>query len=140
MTRRLSLFGATGSVGQSTLDLIRRDGEAWTVGVLTAHSDVTELARLAKEFRPSVAVIADEARYADLEEALAGTGIEAAAGADASAVGAGSAAVGAAVTSAGAASAAGGVSVTGAAAAVVLASGAGPAGAASATGSVTSTT
>ena len=83
MTRRLSLFGATGSVGQSTLDLVRRDGEAWTVGVLTANSDVAELARLAKEFRPSVAVIADEARYADLADALAGTGIEAAAGADA---------------------------------------------------------
>ncbi len=47
MTRRLSLFGATGSVGQSTLDLIRRDGESWQVAVLTANSDVAELARLA---------------------------------------------------------------------------------------------
>lgn len=83
MTRRLSLFGATGSVGQSTLDLVRRDGESWQVAVLTANSDVAELAKLAKEFRPALAVIADEARYADLAEALAGTGIEAAAGADA---------------------------------------------------------
>ncbi len=83
MTRRLSLFGATGSVGQSTLDLVRRDGDSWQVAVLTANSDVAELAKLAKEFRPAVAVIADEARYADLAEALAGTGIEAAAGADA---------------------------------------------------------
>jgi 1-deoxy-D-xylulose-5-phosphate reductoisomerase len=83
MTRRLSLFGATGSVGQSTLDLVRRDGESWSVAVLTANSDVAELAKLAKEFRPALAVIADEARYADLAEALAGTGIEAAAGADA---------------------------------------------------------
>ncbi len=83
MTRRLSLFGATGSVGQSTLDLVRRDGEAWSVSVLTANSDVAELAKLAKEFRPALAVIADEARYADLAGALAGTGIEVAAGADA---------------------------------------------------------
>lgn len=83
MTRRLSLFGATGSVGQSTLDLVRRDGESWEVSVLTANSDVAELAKLAKEFRPALAVIADEARHADLAEALAGTGIEAAAGADA---------------------------------------------------------
>ncbi|MGQ2931363.1 MAG: 1-deoxy-D-xylulose-5-phosphate reductoisomerase, partial [Sphingopyxis sp.] len=83
MTRRLSLFGATGSVGQSTLDLVRRDGEAWTVGVLTANSDVAELAKLAREFRPELAVIADEARYADLRDALAGTGVEVAAGADA---------------------------------------------------------
>ena len=83
MTRRLSLFGATGSVGQSTLDLVRRDGEAWTIEVLSANSDVAELAKLAKEFRPAVAVIADAARYGELAEALAGTGIEAAAGADA---------------------------------------------------------
>jgi 1-deoxy-D-xylulose-5-phosphate reductoisomerase len=83
MTRRLSLFGATGSVGQSTLDLVRRDGEAWHVGVLTANSDVAELAKLAKEFRPGIAAIADEARYGDLKDALAGTGIEAAAGAEA---------------------------------------------------------
>lgn len=83
MTRRLSLFGATGSVGQSTLDLVRRDGEAWQVAVLTANSDVAELANLAREFRPDIAVIADETRYGELADALAGTGIEAAAGADA---------------------------------------------------------
>ncbi|WP_077146618.1 1-deoxy-D-xylulose-5-phosphate reductoisomerase [Sphingopyxis sp. KK2] len=83
MTRRLSLFGATGSVGQSTLDLVRRDGESWQVAALTANSDVAELARLAREFRPDIAVIADETRYADLADALAGTGIEVAAGADA---------------------------------------------------------
>ena len=83
MTRRLSLFGATGSVGQSTLDLVRRDGEAWRVTVLTANRDVAELAKLAREFRPDVAVIADETRYPALRAALAGTGIEAAAGSDA---------------------------------------------------------
>ena len=81
--RRLSLFGATGSVGQSTLDLVRRDGETWQVGVLTANSDVAELAKLAKEFRSDVAVIADEAHYDALKAALAGTGIETAAGAGA---------------------------------------------------------
>ena len=83
MTRRLSLFGATGSVGQSTLDLVRRDGEAWQLGVLTANSDVAELARLALEFRPDIVVIADEAGYDDLKKALAGTNIGVAAGADA---------------------------------------------------------
>ncbi|WP_257548448.1 1-deoxy-D-xylulose-5-phosphate reductoisomerase [Sphingopyxis sp. DBS4] len=81
--RRLSLFGATGSVGQSTLDLVRRDGEAWRVSVLTANSDVGELARLALEFRPELVVIADEARHAELKEALAGTNIGVAAGAEA---------------------------------------------------------
>ena len=83
MTRRLSLFGATGSVGQSTLDLVRRDGEAWAVGVLTANSDVAELAKLEKEFRPDVAVIADETLHGARKGALAGTGIETAAGAEA---------------------------------------------------------
>lgn len=81
--RRLSLFGATGSVGRSTLDLVRRDGESWRLAVLTANSDAAELARLAREFRPEVAVIADAARYGELKDALAGTGIEVAAGADA---------------------------------------------------------
>lgn len=81
MTRRLSLFGATGSVGQSTLDLVRRDREAWRVDVLTANSDVDELARLALEFRPELVVIADEGRYDALKQALAGTNIGVAAGA-----------------------------------------------------------
>jgi 1-deoxy-D-xylulose-5-phosphate reductoisomerase len=81
--RRLSLFGATGSVGQSTLDLVRRDGEAWRVSVLTANSDVGELVRLALEFRPELVVIADEARYGELKEALAGTNIGVAAGPEA---------------------------------------------------------
>src|SRR5690606_11089672 len=83
MKRRLSLFGATGSVGRSTLDLVRADGGAWALSVLTANSDVAELASLAREFRPALAVIADEARYGDLKDALAGTGIEVAAGAEA---------------------------------------------------------
>jgi len=81
--RRLSLFGATGSVGRSTLDLIRRDGDGWRVAVLTANSDVAELAKLAREFRPDLAVIADAAHHADLKAALTGTGIETAAGAEA---------------------------------------------------------
>ena len=79
--RRLSLFGATGSVGRSTLDLVRCDGENWRVTVLTANCDVVELARLAREFRPDLAVVADERCHADLAAALAGTGIETAAGA-----------------------------------------------------------
>jgi len=81
--RRLSLFGATGSVGQSTLDLVRRDGEAWRVGVLTANSDAAELARLAREFQPELVVIADESRYEELKASLSGTNIRVAAGAQA---------------------------------------------------------
>ncbi|MBX7534616.1 1-deoxy-D-xylulose-5-phosphate reductoisomerase [Qipengyuania sp. GH1] len=80
MTRTISILGATGSVGASTLDLVRRNSDAWRVGALTAHSNVQELAAQAREFGPEIAVIADEARYGDLKVALSGSGIEAAAG------------------------------------------------------------
>ena len=80
MTRSITILGATGSVGASTLDLVRRNPEAWRVEALTAHSNVAELARLAREFGAKVAVIADESRYGELQDALAGSGIDAAAG------------------------------------------------------------
>jgi 1-deoxy-D-xylulose-5-phosphate reductoisomerase len=83
MTRRLSLFGATGSVGKSTLDLVRRDAGSWHLAVLTAHSDVDALAVLAREFRPDLVVIADESQYDALQAALAGSGLTLAAGAEA---------------------------------------------------------
>lgn len=79
--RSLTVLGATGSVGASTLDLVRRQPGAWRVIALTAHSNAIELARLAHEFSAEIAVIADEARLPELREALAGTSIEAAGGA-----------------------------------------------------------
>jgi 1-deoxy-D-xylulose-5-phosphate reductoisomerase len=81
--RTVSIFGATGSVGQSTLDLIGRDPDAYDVLALTAGCDTTKLAAAAIQHRARLAVVADESRYGDLKAALAGTGIEAAAGADA---------------------------------------------------------
>ena len=80
MTRSISILGATGSVGASTLDLVRRNRGEWQVAALTAHSNVADLARLAREFQADVAVIADERHYEALKDALAGSGIEAAAG------------------------------------------------------------
>ena len=80
MMRKVSIFGATGSVGQSTLDLIRRDRDAYDVVALTANSDLDSLAALAREAGAKVAVIGQERLYGALKEALAGTGIEAAAG------------------------------------------------------------
>ena len=81
--RTISIFGATGSVGGSTLDLVRRDRAAYDVQALTAHRDVEGLAKLAREFGAKLAVIGDEACYDDLKAALAGTNIGVAAGADA---------------------------------------------------------
>jgi 1-deoxy-D-xylulose-5-phosphate reductoisomerase len=79
-SRSLTILGATGSIGASTLDLVRRQPEAWDVVALTANCQAGELARLAREFRAQVAVVADESCLADLREALAGSGIAAAAG------------------------------------------------------------
>ncbi len=75
--RRLTILGATGSIGQSTLDLIRRNRAEWRVVALTANCQATELAALAREFDAEVAVVADESCLPDLREALAGSGIEA---------------------------------------------------------------
>jgi 1-deoxy-D-xylulose-5-phosphate reductoisomerase len=83
MTRRLSLLGATGSIGKSTLDLVARNPEKFSCVALTAANNVQELAMLARKFRPDIAVIANDNHYAALKEALAGTGITAAAGAGA---------------------------------------------------------
>ena len=80
MTRAISILGATGSIGASTLDLIRRERGKWRVVALTAHGNARELARLAREFSAQVAVVADEAALPDLREALAGSGIAAAGG------------------------------------------------------------
>ncbi|MET0362492.1 MAG: 1-deoxy-D-xylulose-5-phosphate reductoisomerase [Sphingobium sp.] len=78
--RTITIFGATGSVGQSTLDLIARSPTQFSVAALTAHSDVAGLAKAAVAHHARLAVIGDESRYAELKGALAGSGIEAAAG------------------------------------------------------------
>ncbi|WP_226017861.1 1-deoxy-D-xylulose-5-phosphate reductoisomerase [Novosphingobium sp. FKTRR1] len=80
MARSLTILGATGSIGTSTLDLVRRNREAFHVVALTANCQAAELAALAREFGAEVAVVADESCLAALRDALAGSGIEAAAG------------------------------------------------------------
>lgn len=81
--RSISVLGATGSIGASTLDLIRRNRAEWRVVALTANGNAQALAALAREFEAEVAVCADAAALPALREALAGTNIEAAAGAEA---------------------------------------------------------
>ena len=80
MTRTITILGATGSVGESTLDLVRRNRDAWQVEALTANCSAQDLAALAVEFGAKIAVVADEACLAQLRDALAGTSVEAAAG------------------------------------------------------------
>ena len=78
--RSVTILGATGSIGASTLDLIRRNRAEWRVVALTARSQAAELARLAREFKAELAVVSDEACLPALREALAGSGIAAAGG------------------------------------------------------------
>jgi 1-deoxy-D-xylulose-5-phosphate reductoisomerase len=81
--RRISVLGATGSIGESTLDLIGRDPSAYQVVALTGGHNGARLAELAILHRAELAVIADPDGYAALRASLAGTGIEVGAGEEA---------------------------------------------------------
>ena len=83
--RSLSIFGATGSVGEQTVDLLRRAGgaEAFRVVALTGGRNVARLAEMARELRAEVAVCADPAGLVELRDRLAGSGVAAAGGPEA---------------------------------------------------------
>ncbi len=78
--RRISILGATGSIGQNTIDLIAREPEAYEVVAVTGARNIAQLAGDAIALRAEIAVTADEAALPDLRAALEGTGIAAAAG------------------------------------------------------------
>ncbi|MDR6116397.1 MULTISPECIES: 1-deoxy-D-xylulose-5-phosphate reductoisomerase [unclassified Sphingomonas] len=78
--RSVTILGATGSVGTSTLDLIEREPDRYRVRALTANGDVAKLAAAAKRTHAELAVVADERCLPDLREALAGTGTRVAGG------------------------------------------------------------
>ena len=81
--RRVTILGSTGSVGQNTVDLLLRNQEAFEVEALTANRNPARLAEQARALRARFAAIADPTHYPALKEALAGTGIETACGAEA---------------------------------------------------------
>jgi 1-deoxy-D-xylulose-5-phosphate reductoisomerase len=88
LSRRLTVLGSTGSVGVSTLDVVAHarkvyGEDVFPVEALSAQSRVDKLAEQARRFRAKLAVIGDESCLSRLKDALAGTGIEAAAGPDA---------------------------------------------------------
>lgn len=81
--KRVTILGATGSVGRNTVDLIARAPDSFAVEALTANRDAARLAEQAKALGAKFAAVADPSAYGDLKAALSGTGIEAAAGPDA---------------------------------------------------------
>ncbi len=83
MARRISIFGSTGSIGESTVDLILRDPDAFDVVALTGGHNIARLAEQAKVLRADIAITAHESNLPALRDALAGSGTEAAAGAGA---------------------------------------------------------
>jgi len=81
--RTVTLLGATGSIGASTIDLLRQEAGRYRVEAVTAHRSAKALARLARELGARFAAVADPYAYSELKAELSGSGIEAAAGADA---------------------------------------------------------
>jgi len=81
--RKVSIFGATGSIGQNTIDLIKRAPEEYEVVALTGARNIEQLAADARALDAQIAVTADDSLLEDLRAALKGSGVIAAAGADA---------------------------------------------------------
>ena len=79
--RRITILGATGSIGRSTLALVAEQPECYRVEALTGFRQVAALAAAARACGARLAVVGDPACYGELKAALAGSGIEAAAGA-----------------------------------------------------------
>jgi 1-deoxy-D-xylulose-5-phosphate reductoisomerase len=81
--RAITILGATGSIGASTIDLIKREPERYRVVAVSARRNAAALAKISRDLGAQLAVVADHAAYSDLKDALAGTPTEAAAGEDA---------------------------------------------------------
>ena len=78
--RRVTVLGATGSIGRSTIDLLLRNRDMFTVEALTANHNAAQLAEQARALGARFAAVADPGDYPALKEALAGSGIEVACG------------------------------------------------------------
>lgn len=78
--RTITLLGATGSIGASTIDLLQRDPERYRVEAVTARRNGAALARLARSLGARFAAVADPQAYGELKAGLSGSRIEAAAG------------------------------------------------------------
>lgn len=79
--KRIAVLGATGSIGKSALDIVRRHPKSFKVVALTANKNSKALAVLANEFKPDFVAIGDQASYQDLKTRLDGTGVKCRAGA-----------------------------------------------------------
>jgi 1-deoxy-D-xylulose-5-phosphate reductoisomerase len=81
--RTVTLLGATGSIGSSTIDLLLREGGGYQVEAVTANRNAAALAKLARELGARFAAVGDPAAYAELKAELSGSGITVGAGEEA---------------------------------------------------------
>ncbi|MBE9476120.1 MAG: 1-deoxy-D-xylulose-5-phosphate reductoisomerase [Proteobacteria bacterium] len=81
--RSISIFGATGSVGQNTVSIIRNNPNAFDVHAVTGAKNIEKLAEIAIALKANIAITSEDLRLDDLSERLKGTGIAAASGRDA---------------------------------------------------------
>ena len=81
--RKLSVFGATGTIGDNTLDLVGRHPDKFKIEVLTAHKNIEKLAALARVHKPSLVVVSDPECRPGLASALSDLPIKVEAGAQA---------------------------------------------------------
>lgn len=81
--RKIAIFGVTGSIGQSTADLVLSRPDQFDIVVVTANNNAAKLAEMAIKLNSAQAVIADKRQYSALKTALEGSGIKAEAGEDA---------------------------------------------------------
>ena len=80
MAQKISILGATGSIGDSTLQVIAANPDDFTVSAVTAGNNIERLAEICHRFQPKFAAIADEASYNDFKSAVASLDIETACG------------------------------------------------------------
>jgi 1-deoxy-D-xylulose-5-phosphate reductoisomerase len=69
-TKRIAIFGSTGSIGTQTLEVIAAHPDKFSVEILTAHTNEELLIRQSLQFRPNIVVIGDEKKYQRVKEAL----------------------------------------------------------------------
>jgi len=79
-TKRIAIFGSTGSIGKQALEVIAAHPDKFSVEILTAATNDELLVSQALQFNPNIVVIADESRYSKVKEALKSTDIKVFAG------------------------------------------------------------
>ena len=79
-TKRIALFGSTGSIGTQALEVIAANPDKFSADVLTCNNNADLLIEQALQFQPNIVVVIDETKYSKVKEALAGTNIKVFAG------------------------------------------------------------